>query len=159
MKNKQSVELCAPLTGRVVPLEEVSDEAFAAKVLGDGIAVCPSEGVLRAPLDGRVDQVFETRHALTLLCAGDVELLLHVGIDTVALKGQCFETLVTPGQRIKQGDILIRFDLNGVRAAGYDPTTPMIVSNSDDFLLTPLADGEVRSGAPLLRLTSKKTGG
>lgn len=155
MKNKQCIELFSPLTGRVVPLGEVSDEAFAAKILGDGIAVCPDVGLLCAPQDGRVDQVFETSHAITLLIEGGAELLLHVGIDTVALKGKYFEMLVRAGQEIKRGDALIRFDMEGIRAAGYDLTTPMIVSNSDAFVLTPLGTGEICAGEPLLRLTRK----
>lgn len=153
--NHDTIELRSPLTGQIVPLGEVADEAFATKVLGDGIAVLPSEGVLRAPADGRVDQVFETGHAITLVTEGGAELLLHIGIDTVALKGQHFKTQVTSGQTIKCGDELIRFDIEGIRAAGYDVTTPMIVSNSDEFELTIPADGNIRAGQVLLRLRRK----
>ncbi|MBO5898942.1 MAG: PTS glucose transporter subunit IIA, partial [Clostridia bacterium] len=127
----------------------------ATKVLGDGIAVLPSEGVLCSPTDGRVDQVFETGHAITLVTEGGAELLLHIGIDTVALKGQHFEVQVAGGQTVKCGDELICFDMAGIRAAGYDVTTPMIVSNSDEFELTVLADGNVRAGQALLRLRRK----
>ena len=153
--NHDTIELQSPLTGRIVPLGEVADEAFATKVLGDGVAVLPSEGVLCAPADGRVDQVFETSHAITLVTEGGAELLLHIGIDTVALKGQHFKTQVEGGQTVKCGDELIRFDMAGIRAAGYDVTTPMIVSNSDEFELTVPADGNIRAGQMLLRLRRK----
>ncbi len=152
MKNIQETVLYSPLKGRVVPLCEVADEAFAQGVLGDGIAVCPTEGRLYAPADGRVEQIFESRHALTYLTDGGAELLLHIGIDTVALKGAPFAVKVAEGQRCARGDALIDFDIEAIRASGYDVTTPMIVSNSDAFALEPLENGAVEVGAPLLRL-------
>ena len=148
-------ELAAPLTGRVVPLEEVADEVFSGRILGDGIAVRPVVGQLVAPADGRVGQVFETAHALTLLCDTGAELLLHIGIDTVQLGGRHFEARVKEGQRVRQGELLIRFDPDAIAAQGYDVTTPMVVSNSQKFELTPMAVGEVMEGQPLLRLTRR----
>lgn len=152
------LELGAHLTGRVVPLCEVKDEVFAQKILGDGIAVVPAVGQLRAPADGRVEQVFDTAHALTLLCDGGAELLLHIGIDTVGLGGQYFRPLVKTGEVVKRGDALISFDIDGITAAGYDMTTPMVVSNTDDFELQTLTSGNVMSGQPLLRLSRRKGG-
>ena len=154
--DEKMIELCAPLTGQVVALADVADEAFAQGVLGDGIAVCPTRGVLCAPADGRVDQVFDSRHAVTLVTEGGAELLLHVGIDTVALKGQYFDLKVSAGETDRRGDELIVFDMEGIRAAGYDVTTPMVVSNSDCFRLTVLASGEVAVGEPLLRLEARE---
>ena len=156
MNEKQEAVLCSPLKGRVVPLDEVADEAFAQGVLGDGVAVCPTEGVLCAPADGRVGQLFESRHALTYLVDGGAELLLHIGIDTVALKGAPFTVKATEGQRCSCGDGLVVFDIGAIRAAGYDVTTPMIVSNSDDYTMEVLAEGEVAVGMPLLRLRRKE---
>lgn len=154
--DEKMIELCAPLTGQVVALADVADEAFAQRVLGDGIAVCPTRGVLCAPADGRVDQVFDSRHAVTLVTEGGAELLLHVGIDTVALKGQYFDLKVSAGETVHRGDELIVFDMEGIRAAGYDVTTPMVVSNSDCFNLTTLASGEIAVGEPLLRLEARE---
>lgn len=156
MKGETMMELCSPLTGTVVALSAVADEAFATGILGNGIAVCPTEGVLCAPADGRVEQLFDSHHAVTMTTDGGVELLLHIGIDTVALGGQHFEPAVEAGAHVKRGTPLIRFDIAGIREAGYDVTTPMIVSNSDEFTLTPLATGEIAAGAPLLRLVRSK---
>ena len=152
MKNKQDIVLYSPLKGRVVPLGEVSDEAFAQGVLGDGIAVCPTEGLLCAPADGRVEQIFESRHALTFLTDDGAELLLHIGIDTVALKGAPFTVKVSEGQHVLRGDGMIVFDINAIRTVGYDVTSPMIVSNSGAYAFEPLATGDVEVGTPLLRL-------
>ena len=156
MNEKQEAVLCSPLKGRVVPLDEVADEAFAQGVLGDGVAVCPTEGVLCAPADGRVGQLFESRHALTYLVDGGAELLLHIGLDTVALKGAPFTVKVREGQRCARGEGLVVFDIGAIRAAGYDVTTPMIVSNSEDYTLEVLARGEVDVGVPLLCLRRKE---
>ena len=157
MKQKQDTEtLYAPLTGEVIALSAVPDEVFSQRILGDGVAVRPREGVLYAPVDGQVEQVFETGHALTLISENGAELLLHIGIDTVALKGKLFEVSVAPGATVKRGEVLVRFDADGIRAAGYEVTTPMIVSNSDDYTLTTLASGAIEQGQPLLRLTRKQ---
>lgn len=151
----QVCELAAPLTGRIVPLEEVADEVFSGRILGDGIAVRPVVGQLVAPADGRIAQVFETGHALTLMCDAGAELLLHIGIDTVQLGGRHFEVLVKEGQHVRQGELLVRFDPDAIAAQGYDVTTPMIVSNSESFELMPVTVGEVMEGQPLLRLSRR----
>ena len=154
-KSKEIV-LSSPLTGRVVPLEEVKDETFALRILGDGVAVSPvGKGELRAPADGRVEQVFETWHALTMITNDGVELLLHVGIDTVELGGKHFEMLVKERDVIKTGDVLLNFDAEAIRAAGYDLVTPMVIGNSDDYELQVVASGDVGAGMPLLKLIKK----
>ena len=155
-KSKEIV-LSSPLTGRVVPLDEVKDETFARRILGDGVAVCPvGKGELRAPADGRVEQVFETWHALTMITNGGAELLLHVGIDTVELGGKHFEMLVDEGDAVKTGDVLLNFDAEAIRAAGYDLATPMVVGNSDEYELQLVASGDVGAGMPLLKLVKKE---
>lgn len=133
--NKESrfVVLHAHMNGRAIPLEEVKDEAFASKILGEGIAIEPSEGRLYAPCDGKVDMVFDTKHAINLVSDEGCEILLHIGIDTVKLGGKFFETHVTDGQEIHKGDLLISFDLEGIQNAGYQTTTPMIICNTDDY--------------------------
>lgn len=153
----KEIVLCAPLTGRVVPLSEVKDETFASKILGDGVAVMPIASELRAPVDGSVEQAFESGHAVTLVSDEGVELLLHIGIDTVELKGKHFDMLVRAGDRVKQGQVLIRFDKEAIGAAGYDVTTPMVIGNSELFEIDVVATGDVGAGCPLLRLKRKDT--
>lgn len=121
------------MNGRFVALEDVKDEAFSSKALGEGAAVEPSEGRLYSPCDGRVEMVFDTKHAVSLLSREGCEILLHIGIDTVKLEGRFFEAHVTDGQEIHRGDLLISFDLEGIRNEGYQLTTPMIVCNTDDY--------------------------
>lgn len=130
--NHKNVVYC-PLNGQVIPLEEVKDETFAGKVLGDGMAVIPSEGKVFAPFDGTVETIFDTKHALGLGSADGMELLIHVGINTVELNGRFFRAHVDSGQKIRRGDLLLEFDMNGIKEAGYDITTPVIITNTDDY--------------------------
>lgn len=156
VEEKAEMVLCSPLDGRVVPLEEVADETFAMKILGDGIAILPSGEMLCAPMAARVEQTFESGHAITLIGDGGVELLLHVGIDTVKLKGEYFDILVEEGDRVVAGTPLIRFDREKIAARGFDTTTPVIVSNVQEYHLTVMAHGEVATGAPLIKLKRKE---
>lgn len=143
--------LGSPLNGRMLLMSEVQDEAFATCVLGDGVAVEPSEGKLYAPADCTVTELFDTKHAIGLTTDDDVEILLHIGIDTVKLGGKCFEVHVEEGQKVKKGELLISFDMDGIKAAGYLCTTPMIVCNTDDYKsIKPLVTGEVKAGQDLL---------
>lgn len=127
------IDLFAHMNGVVVPLEEVKDEAFSTKVLGEGVAIEPSEGKLFAPCDGKVEMVFDTKHAINLVSKDGCEILLHIGIDTVKLEGQFFETHVLDGQEIHRGDLLISFDMEEIKKAGYLTTTPMVICNSDEY--------------------------
>lgn len=127
------ITLFAHMNGRAVKLEDVNDEAFSSKVLGEGIAIEPAEGKLYAPCDGKVDMVFDTRHAVNIVSADGCEVLLHIGIDTVKLNGKFFEAYVSDGQEIRKGDLLISFDIEGIRNAGYQLTTPMLICNTDDY--------------------------
>jgi PTS system D-glucosamine-specific IIC component len=143
--------LGSPMNGRMLLMNEVQDEAFASCALGDGVAVEPSEGKLYAPADCTVANVFDTKHAIGLVTDDDTELLLHIGIDTVKLGGQYFEAHVEAGQEVKKGDLLISFDIDAIKAAGYLCTTPMIVCNTDDYKsVKPLATGDVKVGQDLL---------
>lgn len=148
--------LCSPLEGRVVPIEQIPDETFATRILGDGAAILPLGGTLFSPADARVDQAFETSHAITLVTDSGAELLLHIGIDTVELQGRYFELLVKAGECVKAGDALIRFDNAAIRAADYNVITPMIVSNAQDYTLEVIATGDVKVGTPLIKLTRKE---
>ena len=125
--------LYAHAKGRTVPLDEVDDEAFSGKILGDGLAITPEEGKLFSPCDGRVETVFDTKHAINLVSSTGAEILLHIGIDTVKLGGKYFTAHVKNGDEVKRGDLLISFDIRGIKKAGYKTTTPMVICNSDDF--------------------------
>ena len=150
----QSQLLHAHMNGKVVPLEQVPDEAFSGKVLGDGCAIEPADGKLYAPCDGVIDTVFDTCHAVNMRSDQGAELLLHVGIDTVKLGGKYFTAHVQDGQQVKTGDLLLSFDADKIRQAGYQLTTPLIVCNSEDYSKTePLAAGVIRAGAAFLRLS------
>lgn len=129
----EEFSLYAFMNGKAVPLEKTADEAFSTKVLGEGIAIEPSEGKLYAPCDGRVDMVFDTKHAINLVSDKGVEILLHIGIDTVKLGGKYFELHVSDGQKINKGDLLISFELEQIRKAGYKTTTPLVICNTDDY--------------------------
>ncbi|MGO4731555.1 beta-glucoside-specific PTS transporter subunit IIABC [Paenibacillus sp. 2KB_22] len=124
----------APLEGKVLPLREVKDEAFSQEAMGQGMAIQPSVGKVFAPFDGTVETVFRTKHSIGLRSAEGVELLIHVGLDTVKLKGQHFDVKVNEGEQISHGQLLIEFDLEAIQAAGYDTTTPVIVTNSSNYL-------------------------
>lgn len=150
----QSQLLHAHMNGKVVPLEQVPDEAFSGKVLGDGCAIEPTDGKLYAPCGGVIDTVFDTCHAVNMRSNQGAELLLHVGIDTVKLGGKYFTAHVQDGQQVKTGDLLLSFDADKIRQAGYQLTTPLIVCNSEDYSKTePLAYGIIRAGAAFLRLS------
>ena len=145
--------LSACLNGTVVPLADVKDEAFASGVLGDGIAIEPSDGELVAPADGEISSTFETHHAVGMTTADGAELLMHIGIDTVKLGGKHFTYLVNEGDKVKKGQPLIRFELEAIKAEGYPVTTPLIVCNTDDYAAVEAkASGTVKQGDALLEL-------
>lgn len=135
----------APVAGRVVALKDVPDETFAAGILGQGAAVEPSEGRIIAPTDGKISSLLDTRHAVGLTLDNGIELLVHVGINTVELNGKGFAAHVAEGDRIKRGQPLITFDIDFIREMGYNTITTVIVTNADDFkAVTPVAAGEVK---------------
>ena len=145
--------LSACLNGTVVPLADVKDEAFASGVLGDGIAIEPSDGELVAPADGEISSTFETHHAVGMTTADGAELLMHIGLDTVKLGGKHFTYLVNEGDKVKRGQPLIRFELEAIKAEGYPVTTPVIVCNTDDYAVVEAkASGTVKQGDALLEL-------
>ena len=132
-KKQKKETLLSPLRGRVIPLHAVSDPAFSEGVLGSGCAIIPDVGVLTSPVDGVVVSISDTRHAIMLRSTSGVEILIHVGIDTVRLKGTHFRPYVLSGDRVSAGDILLEFDIDAITRSGYDVTTPIIISNSDEF--------------------------
>ncbi len=147
------ISLYAPMDGTVVPLAEVEDEAFSGGVLGDGVAFEPAAGALYAPCDGQVETLFETLHAVTIRSFDGAEILLHIGLDTVKLGGRYFKAKVANGQRVQKGDLLISFDLEAIRKAGYRTVTPMVVCNQDEVgTVCTVAKGAVRTREEVLRI-------
>lgn len=125
----RSVILPSPMAGKIIPLSSVNDAVFSNKTLGDGVAIIPLEGKLYAPTDGLIEMVYNTNHAIGMKTSEGDEILFHIGIDTVNLKGQFFDVAVTAGQKVKQGDLLVRFNREGIKAAGFDDTTMIIITN------------------------------
>jgi PTS system beta-glucosides-specific IIC component len=123
----------APIKGEVIELEKVSDKAFSSKSMGDGFAIIPEEGKVVAPFDCDIEALFPTKHAIGLKRIDGLELLIHIGFDTVNLNGEFFEVLVKTGDHVKAGDTLITFDIAAIKNKGYEVTTPVIVTNSVDF--------------------------
>ena len=133
----------SPMNGTVIPLSEVPDAVFSSEMLGKGFGVEPSEGKAYAPVDGEVTTVFDTKHAIGLLSKHGVELLIHIGMDTVKLNGKGFDVKVKTGDQVKAGDLLAEFDIDLIKGEGYPVTTAVVVTNTDDCEEI----GEVRTGA------------
>ncbi len=129
----ESPLLYSPLEGTAIPMDQVKDETFAAEVLGKGIAVIPEKGQVKAPCNAVVETVFDTKHAIGLKADNGAELLIHIGVNTVELGGKYYETHVSEGDRVKAGQLLITFDMDRIKAEGYDVTTPLIVTNTDEY--------------------------
>jgi beta-glucoside PTS system EIICBA component len=141
----------SPISGKVLALETIKDETFASGLLGKGVAIVPDNGRVVSPIDGVVSSVFRTSHAIGLTAEDGAEVLIHVGLDTVKLDGKFFTPHVAVDDVVKVGDLLLEFDICAIEAAGYDLTTPVVVSNSDEFIdVLPLQPSVVTACAPLL---------
>lgn len=146
-------EIASPMKGKVLKLESIKDDAFASAVLGKGAAVLPEEGKVYAPADGVISTLFPTLHALGMETDEGVELLIHIGLDTVQLNGEGFEAKVSQGDRVKKGQLLVTFDKEFIESKGYCMETPVIVTNTDDFLeVVEIGEGETVPGDGLLKV-------
>lgn len=132
-KDNVDVEIASPAEGKAVSLKETADEVFSSEALGKGIAIIPAKGEIVAPADGTLSVLYPTLHALGFVLDNGVELLVHIGINTVELNGECFEKHVEQGVRVKKGDRLVSFDIDKIREKGYDPTVMVLVSNTEQF--------------------------
>ena len=130
---KKLDEIGAPVTGEAVPSSEVNDPTFAEEMLGKGMAIRPAAGRVVAPCDATIDMMFETGHAVSLTTEGGVEMLIHVGIDTVNLQGKHYTVHCAAGDKVKKGQLLIEVDLEAVKAAGLPTITPVLICNTDDY--------------------------
>ena len=130
----EKIQILSPADGTVKDITEVPDQTFADKVLGDGAAVIPENGRIYAPADGTVVNIMDTKHGIMFQTDQGVELLIHIGLETVNLKGKYFTSHVSSGSSVKAGDLLVEFDLDAIKKAGYNPITPVVVTNGDDYI-------------------------
>ena len=130
---KKTDDFYAPMAGKAVPITEVPDPTFAESMLGNGIAIEPTEGKVFSPCDATVDMMFSTGHAVSLVADCGAEILIHVGLETVSLEGKPFTVHVSNGDKVKKGQLLMEVDLEAVKAAGLPTITPMVVCNTDDY--------------------------
>lgn len=133
-KQTTPYEVQAPMSGKIIPLSEVNDSVFSSEMMGKGVAILPDKGVVQAPFSGKVVTVTPTKHAIGLVSDDGIELLIHVGIDTVSLNGQFFDVLVKEGDEMRMGDYLLSFDIEGIQSNHLDVVTPIIVTNSTQYL-------------------------
>lgn len=154
MKKNKEIMLGAPVKGTAVPICEVPDPTFGEEMLGKGAAIRPAEGKFYAPADGEISLLFDTLHAVSVTTDTGVEILIHIGLDTVALKGEHFTAHVKTGDKVKKGDLLVSADLEAVKAAGYEVITPIVICNTPDFASVEAITGsEVVPGDDVIRIT------
>ncbi|MCL2125888.1 MAG: PTS glucose transporter subunit IIA [Oscillospiraceae bacterium] len=150
---RKRIVIAAPMDGIVIPITEVDDPVFSEEVLGRGVAIKPSSGCVRAPAKAAISMMFETGHAVSIITDSGVELLIHVGLDTVKLKGKHYTKLKESDENVNMGDALIVFDTSAITAEGYDTMTPIVVCNPDAFSEISFAKkGIIHAGDPLITL-------
>ena len=137
----------APLAGEAVAISEVPDPTFSSGAMGNGIAIKPTDGKVCAPVNGTVDMMFDTGHAVTLVSDNGIEILIHVGLETVGLEGKPFQVKVQNGQKVKKGDILMIADLAAIEAAGLPTITPVLICNTDDYTTFNVSTGKAVTNA------------
>ncbi len=156
-KRKENVKLFSPLTGRMLSLEEVPDQVFSRKMMGEGFAIDPVLGEVVAPVDGKVIHVFPTKHAIGLKTLSDLELLIHIGIDTVELKGKGFEVFINEGDSVKVGQKLLQFDMNLLKEQGKSLISPVVFPQSAEWKIDLKASKELHAGESLVATADKKS--
>lgn len=150
---KKEMIVYSPVEGKIVPLSEVPDPTFSQEMLGKGLAVDPIVGTVIAPFDGNIELVFDTKHAISMKSDTGIQLLIHVGIDTVSLKGATFKSYVRTGDRVKRGDLLLEFNIESIKKAGLNPITPVVICNTCDYKkVTPYKGRSVQMGDKLITL-------
>ncbi len=153
-KKQKNFEIGAPVIGKTLPISRVPDQTFSSEILGKGIAVNPTQGKVFAPCDATVDLILDTAHAVNLVTNNGLELLIHIGIDTVKLKGNHFTANVKNGDEVKKGDLLISFEKEEIEKAGYPMVVPIVVCSMEGFSsVTPITDKQVNVGDTILILS------
>ena len=155
-KNAKTISLKAVEDGRTIPMDEVNDQTFAQELLGPGIAIVPSNGTVVSPINGTIATVMDTKHAVCIQGEDGLELIVHAGLDTVELNGKYYQTYKEIGDQVKAGDVLLEFDLEEITKAGYDVTTPIVITNLGDYKITKCLTGQqVKAGKELIQLTKQ----
>lgn len=155
-KNAKTISLKAVEDGRTIPMDEVNDQTFAQELLGPGIAIVPSNGTVVSPINGTIATVMDTKHAVCIQGEDGLELIVHAGLDTVELNGKYYQTYKEIGDQVKAGDVLLEFDLEEITKAGYDVTTPIVITNLGDYKITKCLTGQqVKAGEEVIRLTKQ----
>ena len=140
----------APMAGEAVAISEVPDPTFSSGAMGNGIAIKPTDGKVCSPVNGTVDMMFDTGHAVTLVSDNGIEILIHVGLETVGLEGKPFQVKVQNGQKVKKGDILMIADLAAIEAAGLPTITPVLICNTDDYTTFNTTTGKAVTNADVV---------
>lgn len=152
-----SMEIAAPVAGKLVGISEVKDDVFSKELLGKGVAIIPSDSRFVSPVDGIVTMTFPTGHGVAVVSDEGAEILIHVGMDTVKLRGKHFTVHVEEGRKVKRGELLLEADIKQIEAEGYDIVTPIVVCNSDDFSEYKAAEpGEIRQGEIILKFQRRE---
>ena len=155
-KRKGIYELTSVVAGKAVSIKDVEDPTFSEEILGKGVAVIPEDNRITAPCDGKVDLIFPTGHAVNIVSEFGAEILIHIGLDTVQLKGEGFKKIVKDGDIVKKGDVLIEFDKEGISQKGYNLITPVIICNSDNYSkIEGVLSDRVTNNDVILRLKDK----
>ena len=155
-KNAKTISLKAVEDGRTIPMDEVNDQTFAQELLGPGIAIVPSNGTVVSPINGTIATVMDTKHAVCIQGEDGLELIVHAGLDTVELNGKYYQTYKEIGEQVKAGDVLLEFDLEEITKAGYDVTTPIVITNLGDYKITKCLTGQqVKAGEEVIQLTKQ----
>lgn len=155
-KNAKTISLKAVEDGRTIPMDEVNDQTFAQELLGPGIAIVPSNGTVVSPINGTIATVMDTKHAVCIQGEDGLELIVHAGLDTVELNGKYYQTYKEIGDQVKAGDVLLEFDLEEIAKAGYDVTTPIVITNLGDYKITKCLTGQqVKAGKEVIQLTKQ----
>ena len=155
-KNAKTISLKAVEDGRTIPMDEVNDQTFAQELLGPGIAIVPSNGTVVSPINGTIATVMDTKHAVCIQGEDGLELIVHAGLDTVELSGKYYQTYKEIGDQVKAGDVLLEFDLEEITKAGYDVTTPIVITNLGDYKITKCLTGQqVKAGEEVIQLTKR----
>lgn len=154
-KSKESAQVSAdiiyaPMTGEAKNIGECKDPVFAQEIVGKGTMILPSEGKLYAPVDGNITMVAQTGHALGITSTTGLEILIHIGLDTVELKGEPFDIKVSNEQNVKKGDLLLEFDIEQIKASGKSIQSPVIITNPDHYQINVLKSGNVSHGDDLI---------
>lgn len=149
-KTKKVIQIVAPISGSIIPLEETPDEAFSQKIVGDGVAIDPTGSFLVSPCNGEIGKIFRTNHAFSIKTPEGIELFVHFGMNTLELDGKGFERVAEEGQKVKMGDIILKLDLEFLKSNAESVITPVVISNMDECDITFFGRGVVEAGNDII---------